>query len=182
MQYFLQPIVVFAMLLRRINFHISGLLVGALLLFPGPRPAAAAQTTTTFTVTATVLASCQVAASDLDFGNYAPTSGADTTADTAIDVTCTNGTHYTIALDGGSVAQDVTARAMSDGNSHSLSYGLYTSAGFTTAWGDGTGSTITVSGTGDGTAQSTTVFGRLPAGQYVPAATYTDHITVTVTY
>jgi spore coat protein U-like protein len=170
------------MLLRRINFRVSELLAAALVLSFAARPAIAAQTTASFTVTATVLASCQVAASDLDFGNYAPTSGTDTTADTAIDVTCTNGTHYTIALDGGSVAQDVTARAMSDGNSHSLSYGLYTSAGFTTAWGDGTGSTITVSGTGDGAAQSTTVFGRLPAGQYVPAATYNDHITVTVTY
>jgi spore coat protein U-like protein len=182
MQYFLQLIVVFAMLLRRINFRASGLIAVAFALFWIARPAQAAQTTTTFTVTATVLASCQVTASDLDFGNYAATSGADTTADTTIDVTCTNGTHYTIALDGGSVAQDVAARAMSDGNAHSLSYGLYTSAAFTTAWGDGTGATATVSGTGDGTAQPTTVFGRLPAGQYVPAAPYSDHITVTVTY
>jgi spore coat protein U-like protein len=182
MQYFAQLIVVFAMLLCRINFRCSGLIAAAFALFWIARPAQAAQTTTTFTVRATVLASCQVTASDLDFGNYAATSGTDTTADTTINVTCTNGTHYTIALDGGSVAQDVTARAMSDGNSHSLSYGLYTSAAFTTAWGDGTSSTATVSGTGDGTAQPTTVFGRLPAGQYVPAAPYSDHITVTVTY
>jgi spore coat protein U-like protein len=170
------------MLLRRINVRAFRLAAALLALACLIRPAHAAQITTTFTVTATVLASCQVTASDLDFGNYAATSASDTAADTTVDVTCTNGTNYTIALDGGSVAHDVAARAMSDGNSHTLSYGLYTTAGFTTAWGDGTASTSTVSGTGDGTAQPTTVFGRLPAGQYVPAATYNDHITVTVTY
>jgi spore coat protein U-like protein len=145
-------------------------------------PAQGATISTTFTVKATVLASCQVTAADLDFGNYAAGTGSDTTANSTINVTCTNGTSYTIALDGGSVAHDVSARQMSDGNSHTLSYGLYTTAAFTTAWGDGSGSTATVSGTGDGTAQPSTVFGQLPAGQYVPAGPYTDQITVTVTY
>ncbi|HEY8949747.1 MAG TPA: spore coat U domain-containing protein [Rhizomicrobium sp.] len=153
-----------------------------LVLFCLALPARGATISTTFTVKATVLASCQVTAADLDFGNYAPGTGSDTTADSNIDVTCTNGTHYTVALDGGSTAHDVAAREMNDGNSHTLSYGLYTTAGFTTAWGDGSGSTTTVSGTGDGTAQSSTVFGQLPAGQYVPAGPYTDLITVTVTY
>jgi spore coat protein U-like protein len=168
------------MLLRRISFRRRCLIV---LLSSCPAAAfAASQITTTFQVKATVLASCQVSAADLDFGNYAPTTGADTAADTTIDVTCTDGTAYTVALDGGSVMHDVSARAMSDGNSHDLSYGLYTTAGFTTGWGDGTASTATVGGTGNGAAQALTVYGRLPAGQYVPAASYTDQITVTVTY
>jgi spore coat protein U-like protein len=167
------------MLLRRINF--SRCLIVFLWFCPAI-PSGASQITTTFQVKATVLASCQVSAADLDFGNYAPTSGADSSADTTIDVTCTNGTNYTVALDGGSVMHDVSARAMSDGGSHNLSYGLYTSASFTTAWGDGTASTATVSGTGNGASQALTVYGRLPASQYVPAASYADQITVTVTY
>ena len=63
-----------------------------------------------------------------------------------------------------------------------LNYGLYADASFTTVWGDGGGATATVSGTGNGAAQPTTVYGRIPAGQYVPATTYTDQITVEVTY
>ena len=166
--------------LRRISFSRCCLI--ALLSLCPAAPSAASQITTTFQVKATVLASCQVSAADLDFGNYTPTAGLDSAANTPIDVTCTNGTAYTVALDGGSVMHDVSARAMSDGNSHNLSYGLYTTAGFTTAWGDGTASTATVSGTGNGAAQALTVYGRLPASQYVPAASYADQITVTVTY
>ncbi|HWA31053.1 MAG TPA: spore coat U domain-containing protein [Rhizomicrobium sp.] len=145
-------------------------------------PSQGATISTTFTVTATVLASCSVSAADLDFGIYAPGSGSDTTASSTIDVTCSNGATYTIKLDGGSVANDMTAREMSDGSSHTLSYGLYTDASCTTIWGDGTGSTATVGGTGNGSPQSVTVYGKVPAGQYATPATYTDHISVTVTY
>ncbi|MGN6516798.1 MAG: Csu type fimbrial protein [Rhizomicrobium sp.] len=143
-------------------------------------PARGATVSTNFAVKATVLASCTVTAADLDFGVYAP-GGGDATATTTIDVTCSNGTPYTIALDGGS-AHAVAARAMSDGATHSLAYGLYTDAGFATIWGDGTASSATTSGTGDGTAQPCTVFGKIPAGQYVVPATYTDEISVTVSY
>lgn len=153
----------------------------ALLCLLVPR-AYAASVSTTFQVSATVLASCGVTASDLDFGNYTPGTGPDVTANTTVNVTCTNGTDYTIALDGGSIAHDPSARAMSAGGSSMLNYGLYTDAAFSTVWGDGIGATATVSGTGDGAAQPTTVYGRIPSGQYVPATTYTDQITVEVTY
>jgi spore coat protein U-like protein len=133
-------------------------------------------------VTATVLASCSVTAADLAFGDYAPGASTDTTVNTTVAVTCTDGTHYTIALDGGSVAHDVTARAMSDGGSNTLNYGLYTDTSFMTVWGDGTASTTMQSGTGNGIAQAATVYGRIPAGQYVPATSYLDQITVKVTY
>jgi spore coat protein U-like protein len=145
-------------------------------------PADAASVSTTFTVTATVLASCDVTAANLDFGNYTSGAGSDTTANTTVDVTCTNGTNYTIALDGGSVSHDPSARAMSAGGSNVLNYGLYTDASCTTVWGDGTGVSTTISATGDGTAQPATIYGRIPAGQYVPATQYTDQITVQVNY
>jgi len=166
----------------RIDSHFRWLRTSALALCCLATPAHAASVSTTFTVTATVLASCDVTASNLDFGNYTSGAGSDTTANTTVDVTCTNGTHYTIALDGGSVAHDPAARAMSAGGSSLLNYGLFTDASCTTVWGDGTGATTTMSGTGDGTAQPTTIYGRIPAGQYVPATQYTDQITVQVTY
>jgi spore coat protein U-like protein len=162
------------------GFGRTGVLI--LLLLSLAAPSHAASISTTFNVTATVLASCSVTASDLAFGDYAPGAGSDTTINTTVDVTCTNGTNYTIALDGGSVAHDVTARAMGDGGSNTLSYGLYTDASFATVWGDGTASTTTQSGTGNGSAQAAIVYGRIPAGQYVPATSYLDQITVKVTY
>ncbi|MEF9387891.1 spore coat protein U domain-containing protein [Ralstonia solanacearum species complex bacterium KE056] len=68
------------------------------------------------------------------------------------------------------------------GDTQTVGYNLYTSSAYTTAWGDGSGSSSTVAGTGTGLAQSTTVFGRLPAQTTPQAGTYTDTIIVTVTY
>jgi spore coat protein U-like protein len=166
----------------RIDSCFSGAAAASALLSLAAPAAQAASITTTFQVTATVLASCGVTATDLNFGNYTPGAGSDVTANTTLNVTCTNGTDYTIALDGGSIAHDPSARAMSAGGSDMLNYGLYADASFTTVWGDGGGATATVSGTGNGAAQPTTIYGRIPAGQYVPATTYTDQITVEVTY
>lgn len=148
-----------------------------------PLPAMAAQTVTTqFNVTATVLNNCAVSASDLAFGNYSASSGTPVTATTTLSVTCTASLSYSIALDGGTTTGLVAARAMKDANSNQLNYGLYTSGAYTTMWGDGTGATQTVPGTGTGAVQSVTVYGRIPAAQYVAAGSYADRVTVTVTY
>jgi spore coat protein U-like protein len=146
-------------------------------------PALALQTATAqFNVTATVLDNCAVAASDLAFGNYSASTATPVTATTTLSVACTADLAYTIALDGGTTTGQVTARAMTDGNSHQLAYGLYTSGSYATLWGDGTGSSATVAGNGTGTAQSVTVYGRIPAAQYVAAGSYADRVTVTVSY
>jgi spore coat protein U-like protein len=71
---------------------------------------------------------------------------------------------------------------MSDGNAHTLTYSLYSDTDHTDKWGDGTLSTQTVSGTADGTQQPYTVFGQVPAGQYVASGSYSDTVTATVTY
>jgi spore coat protein U-like protein len=70
---------------------------------------------------------------------------------------------------------------MTNGGS-TLDYSMYTTAGRTTVWGDGTLSTSTQAGTGNGAAQALTVFGRIPVGQYVTAGAYADTVTATVTY
>jgi spore coat protein U-like protein len=70
---------------------------------------------------------------------------------------------------------------------NTLQYNLYTTAAFTTVFGDGSGASQTEAGTGAGvaTAVSFTVFGQLPdnaTNQAVVPGAYTDTITVTVTY
>jgi spore coat protein U-like protein len=42
--------------------------------------------------------------------------------------------------------------------------------------------TDTVAGTGNGTDQPLTVYGRVPAGQQAPSGSYTDSVTGTITY
>lgn len=146
-------------------------------------PAQALTTITTqFNVTATVLANCAVSATNLVFGTYTASSPTPLTASSTVSVTCTNSLAYTVALDGGSVAASVAAREMSDGATHTLNYQLYTANTYASIWGDGTASTVTVAGTGNGAAQPLTVYGRIPASQFVTAGSYLDHVTVSVTY
>ena len=168
------------------NF-IACLSAGVLLASAGAAQAATA--TTTFTVSATVLKNCTVTATNLAFGNYTPGSGVSPAANSTVAVKCTKNTAFTVALDkgtttGGTIAQ----RLMTDGAAgDTLQYNLYTTAGFTTVWGDGTGSSVTQAGTGTGmaTAVNFTAFGQLPdnaTNQAAPPNGYTDTITVTVTY
>jgi len=145
-------------------------------------PSAGAQTnpaTTTFNVTATVLKDCIVSATALPFGNY---TGAVVNASSTVTVTCTSGTTYTVGLNPGlTTGATVTTRQMgitqpAGGLNYSLLATSYTGAN----WGNTSGSWV--SGTGSGAAQALTVFGVLPAAQYVPPGSYTDTIAVTVTY
>ena len=62
-----------------------------------------------------------------------------------------------------------------------LAYALYQDSAHTINWGNTVG-TDTVSGTGNGSAQTLTVYGEVPAGQSVTPGAYTDTITATITY
>ena len=62
---------------------------------------------------------------------------------------------------------------------NTLSYVITQDAGRVTNWGLATG---TVAGTGNGSAQTLVVYGRIAAGQYVTPGAYSDTITATVTY
>ncbi|NOT41213.1 MAG: spore coat U domain-containing protein [Alphaproteobacteria bacterium] len=142
----------------------------------------AATATTTFQVTATVLSVCTVSATNLAFGNYDASSGTPNDASSTVTTTCSNTTPYTVALNAGTGSgATVALRRMTNG-ANTLSYTMYTTAGRTTVWGDGTLSTVTQAGTGNGSGQALTVFGRVPTGQYVTAGSYTDTVTATVTY
>jgi len=144
-------------------------------------PSAIAQAdpaTTTFGVSATVLKDCIVSATALAFGNY---TGAVNTNTSTITVTCTNSTTYTVGLGPGlATGATVTTRQMQNGT-NLLNYGLYSNATWTTNWGNTSG-TNWVSGTGNGAGQALTVYGQIPAGQYVTPGSYADTIAVTVTY
>ncbi len=141
----------------------------------------AATATGVMTVTATVSSTCIVGASTLAFSSAtsAAIQAGNIDAAGTVTVNCTAGSAYTISLDAGAGSgATVASRKMTSG-SNLLSYSVYTTAARTTVWGDGTG---TVTGTGTGASQSIAAYGRIFAGQVVPAATYTDTINVTITY
>jgi len=142
--------------------------------------AQAATQTTTFDVTATVGATCNInSADDLNFGSY---PGTQTDNTTTISVTCTNTTPYDLGLNvGTSAGATVTTRAMTGpGNAH-LNYSLFRDASRTLNWGNTVG-TDTLHVVGDGLAQQSTVYGRIPCGQSPSPGSYADTITVILTF
>lgn len=162
------------------GISVASLLAASALL--GATNAKAATATANFDVTATIIASCTISATDMLFGNYDPLSPTPVDQTSTISVTCTNGATYSIALDGG-LSGNVAARTMDDDTAGTsfLSYQLYHDAAHTTAWGD-TGATDH-DGTGTGSNQNITVYGRIPAGQTTPVIdSYTDTIVATITY
>lgn len=144
-------------------------------------PAFAATTPSSIAVSATVQATCLNAATPLAFGNY---TGAQADATATITVTCTNTTTYSVGLNAGlgtAPVATVTTRHMNGPATAGLAYELKSASQTGSNWGN-TAPTDTVAGTGTGSAQSITVFGRVPAGQLVTPGAYTDTITATVTY
>jgi spore coat protein U-like protein len=135
--------------------------------------------TTTFNVTAAVPTTCTVAANNLNFGTVGLLA-VNTGSTTTLSPVCTNGTPYNVGLNQGLNGSSVTTRQMNAGSAL-VNYSLYSNSGRTTNWGNTVG-TDTVAGTGTGSAQSLTVYGRIPPQTTPAPGTYNDTIVVTLTY
>jgi spore coat protein U-like protein len=127
-------------------------------------------------VSATVQGTCTVTGGTLNFGSVGLLS-ANVDATATVTPNCSSGTSYTVSLDGGqNGGTSATNRRMLNGAA-SVTYGLFTDSGRSNGWYG-----ATVSGTGNGSNQPITVYGRV-APQATPApATYTDTVVVTVTF
>lgn len=158
---------------RSIARRLAGIAWAALL----PAVAGATTATGSASVGATVVASCSLAATTLNFGTYV---GTQLDATSTITVTCTNTTSYNIGVDHGLHAGFGTSFMAGPGSAQ-VQYLLFRDAARTQEWSVTIG-TNTVSGTGTGSVQVLTVYGRVFNGQYVTPGTYTDTVTATVTY
>lgn len=141
----------------------------------------AATATATFNAQITIQANCQVLSpTNLNFGTVgALASNQDATS--TFSVQCTNTTPYSIGLNEGTTAGGTTTTRLMTSGSATVSYRMYSDAGRGTNWGNTVG-TDTVSGTGNGTTQNFTIYGRVPTQTTPAPATYTDTVTITVTY
>jgi len=127
-----------------------------------------------------------ISTTSMAFGTYSPASAAPTQGNEVITAYCFGGLlgatlpPFTIAMSAG--GGSFTQRLMASGTV-TLRYQIYTSAALSTVWGDGTGSTSTVSAGNDGmTSETITAYGVIPARQFPTPGSFTDAITVTVTY
>lgn len=136
------------------------------------------------------IADCTASAGSTNFGTYSPFSISPLDGTGNVQVSCSLiglislVVSYDILLSPGSSGTFVN-RTMS-GGSYNLSYNLYTNAGRSSIWGDGSGGTSIVT---DGyllglltTVRNYPVYGRIFAGQNVPPGLYSDTIVVTVNY
>lgn len=116
---------------------------------------------------------------DLAFGNVPGLITANVDRTTAIGLVCTGRTPWQIGLNNGLNASGAVRRMRNAGGQF-VSYELYRDSPRSLRWGNTLGSD-TLAGTGSGTAQSLTVYGRV-APQTPNVGTYSDTIVVTVTY
>lgn len=159
------------------------LIVSLAVLGLSAKEASAATATATLTVTATVARTCIVSNSTLAFGSYNPLVASPTDNTATFTVACTRNTPTTIGLNTGTNASGATRRMTDGGGSPSfLSYELYSDAARTTVWGNGAGSWTTLTPP-TSAPQTLTVYGRINALQDVPSTTtYSDTVTITVTF
>ena len=128
-----------------------------------------------------------VTATPLYFGTY--TGGSASVASATIQINCAIPLdllpNFTVALSGGNSGLPLGRYMQTSSTSQRLNYNIYPSLSFITPWGDGTNGTALLSYNGVllhlGNT-SFTVYGQLPAGQFVPPGTYSDTIMVTVSY
>jgi spore coat protein U-like protein len=137
-------------------------------------------------VSATVAGACLITAQPtaIAFGNYFPSFSGDIDGDSSFDITCVTGAPYSITVGlGNGTGATAASRKMSDGSTGLLNYSLYSSAAnrnTASAWSSGASA---VSGTGNGSAVTVPVFGRVFGGQTtVAAGAYSDTVVITLTF
>jgi spore coat protein U-like protein len=155
-------------------FVMSGALLGV--------NAHAADATSSMAVGATVENTCAISTAPIAFGTYDAVTKAEVNSTGSVTVTCTLGAATVVKLDQGQNTGTgstlaVPVRRMISG-ANLLPYSLSTEASQATVWEGLTG----VAHTGTGTATVLTVYGRIAAGQNVPAGTYADTVVATVTF
>jgi spore coat protein U-like protein len=129
----------------------------------------------TFTVSATVVKACRVSAGNATLPDYDSTAGTTSEGTTTVDVTCTNGTPYSVTL-----ASTGNLWQLHSGT-NTLTYEIFSDSSHAaaSAWNE----SAAVSGTGAGHgANHHTAYIRIPANQDAPEGTYSDTVTMTVTY
>jgi spore coat protein U-like protein len=142
-------------------------------------PAGAATTTGSLSVRATVELNCRITASAMEFGTYTSGRASDLDANGSVTFAGCNGADLSLALDGGS-SNDIGNRTMRSASGQTLRYQLYRNAARSSVAGRNT-QQITATAPANGSG-SMVIYGRIFAGQTVPAGAYSDTINLVLTF
>lgn len=148
-------------------------------LFVGP--VSSASFTSTFTPSVTIVNSCVIVFTRrLNFRRHGLLD-ANIDRRKNLRVRCTSGTNYEVGLDAGTTPGGTTSvRKMILGGA-TIDYMIYQDAARTINWGNNPG-VDTVSRVGTGNNQTIRIYGRVPPQTTPAPGTYTDVVTVTVTF
>lgn len=132
-------------------------------------------------VQANIQSGCFISsASNLDFGSTSSVTSGNIDSSSVLGVACTTSGSWQVGIGPGINYADGVRHVVGPGGSL-LAYDLYSNSGRTQPWGD-TLNSNTVTGNG-GTSTQLTVYGRVPQQAVgVPPGTYSDTVTVTLTY
>ncbi len=148
------------------------------------QPVGAATLTTTIPISVVAQSGCSITGTGVDFGTY---SGGVVSSTGSLSVNCTQNTPYHVTLDKGlNLTQGIRAMTISTA-ADKLGYQLYKDAALTLQWGDSDYAATfvqgsSVAGTGTGSAQTLTIYGRMFSQGTVVAGPYSDTVTVTVIF
>ena len=138
----------------------------------------------TFTSQVIINASCSISASNINFGSVANLTSVHNLSG-SLSATCTTAAPYSIAMNAGSTTGNtIAARKLSLNGAGAgvVSYQLYRDSGPVNVWGDGTGGSVTYSGSGSGSAQTIPFYVQVPSQATPSPGTYKDTVTTTITF
>lgn len=137
-----------------------------------------------FATSANVSNSCvvNVSATDLDFGTIAPLQQGQIDATATITLSCPPNTHWQVGLDNGQHALG-TQRRMAGPDGNHVPYELYRDSARTQRWGNTLDMDTYPRPANPTNPVDLTVHGRVEGAQTdVPPGSYSDTVTITVTY
>lgn len=139
--------------------------------------------------------SCGVSSSLVTFGTYDALSGSPVTAAGNVQVSCTllsggvaQVVVFNVGLSTGASNSFATRGMARVGGGGTLGYNLYSDGGMATVWGDGTGGSQQPGGSiiaalvGTPVSANFPVYGKVPANQQVAGGSYSDTITITMSF
>ena len=107
-------------------------------------------------------------------------------ANASLTVTCTMGAAVAIGLDGQNDAENQGSGSglhAAKNGSHYLEYATYQDSGYTTLWGHNSQTSDRLTTTGTGATDQHIIYIKAPGGQTtLPAGTYSDQLTATITF
>lgn len=127
---------------------------------------------------------CTVSATGVNFGNYDVFAAVPLSSTGTITITCDKNANVTISVgpsptSGGFNPRQLQLAAGTD----RMDYNLFTDAGGTSIWGDGTAGTATLlEKAKKNTPSNVIIYGTIPALQNLSAGLYGETVTVTIVW